>query len=202
MLCGVFPYMPVVKSAEGMKAVIRKGTPRPSFKPAGRGIEVPDAAIQFVKVLLTRERARTSMQAVLGQSFLAKMPIPMEPLQVKPALNMARAATRDFNECPDPTVQRSLDELMQRLQTQQKDRSTAWFSETPRQTKEMDESCQDSDDAPVMKRKARSRFSTHSGSSFQSLRFSDDGDVSTQSPQSSRQSTPEEPWSPRFAGQP
>lgn len=186
MLFGTFPYMPKERSSEAMKAIIRKGHPTPSFKPEVWGLKLPTDAVEFAKTLLNRDKARISMCEVGQLSFVAPLcPSASGSLKVSSALKQAKALTKEFQECRDPTVQRSLDELLQRLQSQAKhgsgpcdnsDAAPSWFSETPQQTKSLDDS------SNIVSRR-KSRHSTHSGVSVSLKDISDDdSDGSTRAP--------------------
>jgi len=199
MLFGVFPYMPTERSGDAMKKIIIKGYPCPSFKPAVHGLELPEDAITFAKTFLIRDRTRISMDEVTRLSFVVPVACPAASasLEVTSSLKMARALTTEFKERADPTVQRSLDELLKRLQVQRSgsvdnsDAAPAWFSETPQQTKSFGDSNDIASLATVVRRK--SLHSTHSGvsgvvslSTFKDDSDDDDTNASTRPP------TPEE----------
>jgi len=208
MLFGVFPYMPTERSGDAMKKIIIKGYPCPSFKPAVHGLELPEDAITFAKTLLIRDRTRISMDEVTRLSFVVPVACPAASasLEVTSALKMARALTTEFKERADPTVQRSLDELLKRLQVQRSgsvdnsDAAPAWFSETPQQTKSFndsnDMSFDDSNDSLATVVRRKSRHSTHTGVSggvsLSTFKFDseDDSNASTRPP------TPEETLPP------
>lgn len=186
MLFGTFPYMPKERSSEAMKAVIRKGYPAPSFKPEVWGLTLPTDATQFAKTLLNRDKTRISMSEVAQLRFVAPVcPSASTSLKVSSALRKAKALTKEFEERIDPTVQHSLDELLQRLQSQAKhgsgqcansDAAPSWFSETPQQTQSLD-------DASNIVVRRKSRHSTHSGISVSLKDISDDdSDGSTRAP--------------------
>jgi serine/threonine protein kinase len=203
MLFGVFPYMPKERSGDAMKAIIRKGSPAPSFKPVVPGLELPADAIEFAKALLNRNKARIAMQEVPTLKFVA----PSEgssgtaSKELTSTLKMAKALTQEFRQHADPTVQRSLDELLQRLQIHQSgtglfdnsDAAPTWFSETQQRTTCTVESIGSSSDtissvASVVRRK--SRHSTHSGVPLTGVSFRDDSDDDTIG--STRPPTPQE----------
>jgi len=204
MLFGVFPYMPKERTGDAMKAIIRKGYPCPSFKPVVQGLELPEDAVNFAKTLLVRDKTRVSMHEVVKLPFVTPAPCPTQSTsQEVTSLKMARALTTEFKEQEraDPTVQRSLDELLERLQMQRNgsavdnsDAAPLWFSETPQQTKSF-KSLDDSSDlhslATIVRKK--SRPSTFSGVSFPTKDDSDDDtNVSTRPP------TPDEEAMPPF----
>jgi len=207
MLFGVFPYMPKERSGDAMKAMVRKGSPAPSFKPVVPGLELPMDAIEFAKTLLNRNPARISMHEVPKLRFVVPDACPSASAskEVTSALKMAKALTQEFKQQVDPTVQRSLDDLLQRLQSQQKtgsstfdnsDAAPSWFSETPQHTESLEVSSDTIQSvATVVRRK--SRHSTHDGVSLSSLSFKDikdDSDDDTNA--STRPPTPEEALPP------
>merc|ERR1712071_270524 len=130
---------------------------------------LPTDAVQFAKTLLNRDKTRISMREVGKLSFVASVcPSASASMEVAFALRKAKALTQEFKERVDPTVQHSLDELPQRLQSQTKhgsgpcdnsDAAPSWFSETPQHTKALD------DGNTIIARRA-SRHSTHSGVSL------------------------------------
>lgn len=198
MLFGVFPYMPKERSGDAMKAIIRRGHPAPSFKSVVQGLELPLDAIEFAKTLLNRDKTRISMLEAAKLSFVAPAACPSASasMEMMSALKMARAMTQEFKERVDPTVQRGLDELLQRLQVQAKnssgcdnsDAAPSWFSETPQRTEPLD----DSSDTIIIRRK--SRHSTHSGVSLSLKDLGDDDDSNG----STRAPTPLEEAMPAF----
>lgn len=179
MLFGTFPYMPKERSGDAMKAIIRKGFPAPSFKPAFEDLVLPLEAIEFAKTLLNRDKKRISMHEVAKLSFVAPAACPSASasLEVTSALKMAKAITQEFKVRVDPTVQRSLDDLLQRLQQAQigsgscenSEAAPSWFSETPQRTESLDEGT-----SVVVRRK--SRHSTHSGVTVSLKDVGDDDD--------------------------
>jgi serine/threonine protein kinase len=123
LLFGDFPYQPTILNSENMKATISSGHPGPRYE--RRNVEVgqpTEPAMAFVKGLLERSaRKRPSATQALQHAFLHLPPTPKadrEPSLV-PVIRHARKTTRQFAaEAARHTVDRSIDELVHRLQRQ------------------------------------------------------------------------------------
>jgi serine/threonine protein kinase len=125
LLYGDFPYQPAVLNSSEMKVAVSTGFPLPRYQ--RRNLEVGDpsaAATDFVRSLLARRASnRPSATEALTHPFLQPKPSTpaatnREPSLV-PVIHRARMTTRQFEaQAAKCTVDRSLDELLQRLQRQ------------------------------------------------------------------------------------
>lgn len=134
LLYGDFPYQPVEKSSKAMKQAILLGEPAPSFtREALPFVRPPSTSAEcFVKVLLERSPGRRqSAEQALQLPFLRQDagsaaipavaftagPVATEGDQaLDPVIRRARLRTREFKPRIEPTVQRSVDEILRRLQ--------------------------------------------------------------------------------------
>mmetsp|Transcript_14670 Transcript_14670/g.31983 ORF Transcript_14670/g.31983 Transcript_14670/m.31983 type:complete len:596 (+) Transcript_14670:137-1924(+) len=125
ILYGSFPYGQHAKSADEMKDAIATGKPPPSYRRPGETAKVKGE--DFVAGILERDPAnRASAADALGMGFINPMLLRRQDSQVvwgsetaelKHVGQMVRMASVEFKEQPvDPTVQRSLDDLLQRLE--------------------------------------------------------------------------------------
>ncbi|CAK0788159.1 unnamed protein product [Prorocentrum cordatum] len=125
LLYGDFPYQPAILSTCEMMAVISTGYPRPLYQRRNSEVGGPSAAAAgFVGSLLARRASgRPSVAEALSHPFLQPRPATpaatsREPSLV-PVIHRARMTTRHFEaQAAKCTVDRSLDELLQRLQRQ------------------------------------------------------------------------------------
>eukprot|EP00928_Gymnodinium_smaydae_P070687 TRINITY_DN54471_c0_g1_i1.p1 TRINITY_DN54471_c0_g1~~TRINITY_DN54471_c0_g1_i1.p1 ORF type:complete len:519 (+),score=53.86 TRINITY_DN54471_c0_g1_i1:151-1557(+) len=138
MLFGSFPYMTSEMDSVAMKQMIGTGIPKPQF--------VNDARGEFARVLLNRSMLeRCTATDAMKLPFLwscqarqARQSTTSLSSEMRPALTLARKATQELGAFVDPTVQRTLDDLFERLQhrlgrsaSTDAVSSFACFSETP-----------------------------------------------------------------------
>jgi len=175
VLFGDFPYMPDDKGGfetwgKAAEESIRKGYPHPEFSRVPLAVvgcldsQPSAAALSFAKKALVRTpRERWSAKEALthdfvrmdssGHSAAAEQPSPA----LKAAIGFARMRTKEFGHNPvDPTVQRSLDELLGRLQGA--DRGTTAVGGALIREKKRHFSETDSQDLQSLASKASNRF--------------------------------------------
>eukprot|EP00747_Dinoflagellata_sp_TGD_P016779 gnl/TRDRNA2_/TRDRNA2_125355_c0_seq8.p1 gnl/TRDRNA2_/TRDRNA2_125355_c0~~gnl/TRDRNA2_/TRDRNA2_125355_c0_seq8.p1 ORF type:complete len:448 (-),score=88.46 gnl/TRDRNA2_/TRDRNA2_125355_c0_seq8:53-1396(-) len=134
LLFGEYPYQPKNLSPIAFQAATQMSSPRPTFIPCAewnQGPAPPAAATKFAKWLLVRTPSkRPSANAALAHDFVSKAPVAdlrakgkAEPAtETKedgaPAgsmIHLAKKRTQELKTPVDPTVQRELDELLQKL---------------------------------------------------------------------------------------
>eukprot|EP00747_Dinoflagellata_sp_TGD_P016776 gnl/TRDRNA2_/TRDRNA2_125355_c0_seq5.p1 gnl/TRDRNA2_/TRDRNA2_125355_c0~~gnl/TRDRNA2_/TRDRNA2_125355_c0_seq5.p1 ORF type:complete len:480 (-),score=67.54 gnl/TRDRNA2_/TRDRNA2_125355_c0_seq5:348-1787(-) len=173
LLFGQFPYQPRRLSSQTCQVATQTASPPPTFTPCAQwnkdGSLPPDAAVRFAKWLLVRDPSkRPSAQDALAHEFVARpAAADLRGKQAKtvpaaepkadglscdaPACSMitlAKKHTNEFKTPIDPTVQRELDELLQKLSFHTRSFSTPLGDDSQQTT------CS----------RRESRFSTHDGS--------------------------------------
>lgn len=141
LLFGNFPYRPAEKTSRAMKLVILRGNPEPTFTRSALNIGPPSKlAASFVRDLLIRSPSqRSSAEEALKSPFLinaiheatvkdilttvAEIDCCKETSELRyldqtlaPVIRRARVKSHQFETAMSPTVQRSLEELLRRLE--------------------------------------------------------------------------------------
>jgi len=122
ILFGEFPYMPAQAEPTAMKELIRVGHPGPKFKRINGDDPPSDVATNFVRALLNRKpECRLSAVQALKLAFVSvekesTLKRGLTASRLGPILTQAKDHAQEFKKAVDPTVQRSLDELLEKLQ--------------------------------------------------------------------------------------
>jgi len=120
ILYGEFPYMPEHRTADAMKEAIRRDHPPPLFaRQSAECGEPTPAARQFSQMLLRRNpAARATIRDALNADFLQDHSNEAESASLSKVLSNARRHTKEYKVKMDPTVQKGLDELLDKLYRQ------------------------------------------------------------------------------------
>jgi len=122
ILFGEFPYMPKDVNPHDMKEMIRCGHPRPKFQRIEGDDPASDVATNFVRSLLNRmPECRLSATQALKLPFVSEekestLTRSLTASRLGPIFHQAKDHAQEFKNAVDPTVQRSLDELLEKLQ--------------------------------------------------------------------------------------
>lgn len=133
MLYGQYPYQSQKFSAELMKLAIASDQPRPPYLAAKGLAEPSQQARNFVEMLLMRDPLqRPSSTACLALPAVKNAAAMRSPsfrtgVSFGAAVQLAKQKTAEFEAPVDPTVVKSMDELIKHLQRQGK-RSGSSFS--------------------------------------------------------------------------
>jgi serine/threonine protein kinase len=157
MLYGKFPYE--ARDPEGMLNAIARGVPAPDYESSP---QPTGAARTFVSGLLNRESgARPAAEKALRFPYLCLRRHQHSSDNLQSVLHSGEELRKEFMIRADPTEQRTLDELLERLQVKQMN----YFSEEVKQTCYLSENSK-REDQEVKERscvRRPTRASTYSG---------------------------------------
>lgn len=157
MLFGSFPYTPPQETAEAMKQAIIADHPK-------LNISGDDSIAVFIKTLLQRSpKQRSTAVQALDLPFVRHGTVAPGLLSTRP-LRKARRLNEKFNEdFFDPTVQRSIDELLRTLALQKSLGGAKHFSERYGQTEQPVKQVDDDDADNRIRKRTPQRRRSHSG---------------------------------------
>jgi len=120
ILFGDCPYSPKDPTPAAVKQAVIDASPPPTWtrdaKLAKLYNQPPQRAIEFCKYLLRRlPSERPSGAEALDHDFLSPDLVTSDEVVMETPVDAVRDLTQRFNEKRDPTVQRNLDEILQRL---------------------------------------------------------------------------------------
>eukprot|EP00747_Dinoflagellata_sp_TGD_P117509 gnl/TRDRNA2_/TRDRNA2_172614_c3_seq8.p1 gnl/TRDRNA2_/TRDRNA2_172614_c3~~gnl/TRDRNA2_/TRDRNA2_172614_c3_seq8.p1 ORF type:complete len:464 (-),score=88.07 gnl/TRDRNA2_/TRDRNA2_172614_c3_seq8:79-1470(-) len=164
IMFGDFPYMPRVMNSKCMKKAIVDDNPQPRFMGPESAWKPPGMAVNFVKSLLVRDlSSRPTAKRALLHPFVTVATSPKAGEPITPGVDRAKLAgfmsrarenSKQFKHNVDPTVQKSLEQLLQQLAGSNEFVLTRSFSNDKVDSEMHNKS-----------KKSRDKFSTHDGCS-------------------------------------